>query len=367
MLSLRDFWRRHKRKILVTAGVIGSGYFLYKLHETNRTRLHDLEREFDDQRKIDELIKAQMQAHFENIQRIADTMTLPHVMYYLKGQIEDELDLSSLTERLVKGKGQPNTLTPSEKLELWDKLKILSFTRLAVSLWAMIMLTLYIRVLANILGRHLYVDAAHGPDYLLEDADVNMESQQKFLASADFLSIYALPSLISNMQGAAAEVLKGKQLRDLFNTRVLHDTITQILDLFMKSGGPHHWLVFLMPVDNTLYKVPSSGNVGGVHYDINRLDQFMVEARAVLSSNEFEHIVEQSIKKVIDTLVEDLKVQAGVGDLSAGVPLAKLLPRVALMSPRLLEEPSNNKFIQMIRNMQEVEVFFTLIYSDVQS
>ncbi|KAK6927730.1 hypothetical protein RJ641_006321 [Dillenia turbinata] len=160
-----------------------------------------------------------------------------------------------------------------------------------------------------------------------------------------------------------------RQLRDLFNTTVLHDTIAQILDVFMKSGGPQHWL-----------------------------HQFMVETRAVLSrtlwtlvklkdrqrwwcswgcvanrtkelenSNEFEHIVEQSVKKVIDSLVEDLKVQAGVGDLSAGVPLAKLLPRVALMSPRLLEKPNNNKFIQMIRNMQEVEVFFTLIYSDMQS
>lgn len=67
-----------------------------------------------------------MQAHFESIQRIADTTTLPHSMLYLSGRIAEELDLSHLTERLMKGKGQPNTLTPSEKLELWDRLKILS-------------------------------------------------------------------------------------------------------------------------------------------------------------------------------------------------------------------------------------------------
>lgn len=63
-----------------------------------------------------------MQAHFENIQRIADTTTLPHVMHYLSSRMAEELDLSHLTERLMKGKGQPS----SEKLELWDKLKILS-------------------------------------------------------------------------------------------------------------------------------------------------------------------------------------------------------------------------------------------------
>lgn len=64
--------------------------------------------------------------HFENIQRIANTMTLPHAMLYLSSRVAEELDLLHLTERLMKGKGQPNSLTSSEKLELWDRLKILS-------------------------------------------------------------------------------------------------------------------------------------------------------------------------------------------------------------------------------------------------
>lgn len=36
------------------------------------------------------------------------------------------------------------------------------FTRLVVSLWAMTMLSLYIRTQVNILGRHLYIDTARG-------------------------------------------------------------------------------------------------------------------------------------------------------------------------------------------------------------
>lgn len=67
-----------------------------------------------------------MQAHFDNIQRIADTTTLPHAMGYLDSRINEELDLSPLMERLVKGKDQPNSLTSSEKHELWERLKILS-------------------------------------------------------------------------------------------------------------------------------------------------------------------------------------------------------------------------------------------------
>lgn len=67
-----------------------------------------------------------MQAHFENIQRISDTITLPHAMHNLHFRIAEELDLSQLLRRLIREKGQPNTSTPSEKLDLWDRLKILS-------------------------------------------------------------------------------------------------------------------------------------------------------------------------------------------------------------------------------------------------
>lgn len=76
--------------------------------------------------------------HFENIQRIANTMTLPHAMLYLSSRVAEELDLLHLTEKLIKGKGQPNTLTPSQKLDLWDRLKILSMFSVFLSLFVLL-------------------------------------------------------------------------------------------------------------------------------------------------------------------------------------------------------------------------------------
>lgn len=83
-----------------------------------------------------------MQAHFENIQRISDTITLPHSMHNLSCRIAEELDLSHLLERLIQGKGQPNTLSQSEKLDLWGRLKILSMN---------LLLTPFIMPLASLL------------------------------------------------------------------------------------------------------------------------------------------------------------------------------------------------------------------------
>ncbi|KAJ9162487.1 hypothetical protein P3X46_022254 [Hevea brasiliensis] len=370
MLSLREFWRRHRRKILIAAGVFGSGYFFYKLYNAHKSSLADLERQLADEREHEELIKAQMQAHFESIQRIADTTTLPHAMNYLSGRIAEELDLSQLTERLMKGKGQPNTLTSSEKLELWDRLKILSFTRLAVSLWAMTMLSLYIRTQVNILGRHLYIDTARGlgSSHLLEDVDlIERDDQQKFLASSDFLANYGMPVLISNIQAAATEVLKGKQLRDVFTTTTLHETVVQILDLFMSRGSPHQWAEYMMPEDARLYKLSEGSSSGKTITitDTTKFEQLMAEARAVLSSAEFGSIVEISLKVIVDALVADMGAESSGGSLASGMPLARLLPRVAQKGPLLFDEPNRNRFIQILRSVSEVELFFTLLYANM--
>ena len=64
-----------------------------------------------------------MKAHFEAIQMIADTTTLPHALHHLSSRIVEEINVSSVMEKLSREKG---TLVPSEKLHLWSELKILS-------------------------------------------------------------------------------------------------------------------------------------------------------------------------------------------------------------------------------------------------
>lgn len=364
-----ELWRRHRRKVYVTVGVLGSGYLLYRLYDAHRRRRSELERELASERENDELIKAQMQAHFENIQQIADTTTLPHVMLCLSSRVAEELDIMQLTERLIRGKGQPNTMTTSEKLELWDRLKILSFTRLVVSLWAMTMLSLYIRVQVNILGRHLYIDTARGlgSSHLPEEEDrIDRNELQQFLKSADFLSNYGMSTLISNMQAAASEVIMGKQLKDLFDSTVLQETIVKILDIFMSMGSPLQWVDYIMPENARFYKFVAFSDSDGTNLsDVTKFDQLMVETRDVLSSVEFANIVDLSLKTAVTALMEDIKAQLGEGNLLSGMPLAKILPRIAQITPLLFEEPINKRFIQIIQNIPEVEIFFTLLYANM--
>lgn len=76
-----------------------------------------------------------------------------------------------------------------------------------------------------------------------------------------------------------------KQLRDPFTTTTLHETLSQILDLFMSRGSPHHWADYVMPEDARLYKQAvgsSSGETISIT-DTTKFEQLMAEARAVLS------------------------------------------------------------------------------------
>lgn len=86
-----------------------------------------------------------------------------------------------------------------------------------------------------------------------------------------------------------------------------------------------------------------------------------------LCSAEFGSIVETSLKAVVDTLVELMWAKFREGSVTTGLPLARVLPQVAQMCPLLLEEPGKNQFIQVINNIQEVELFFTLLYANMPS
>lgn len=82
-------------------------------------------------------------------------------------------------------------------------------------------------------------------------------------------------------------------------------------------------------------------------------------------SDDFRSIVDISLRKVVDGLVEEVEQSSGGSSPSSGVPLAKLLPRVAQLGPELLEEPSQNRYLQIIRSTPEVELFFTLLYANM--
>lgn len=82
-----------------------------------------------------------------------------------------------------------------------------------------------------------------------------------------------------------------------------------------------------------------------------------------LDSAEFANIVDISLRALVNGVLEDLSIHCGENNLSSGVPLARLVPRIAHMSQLLLPEPNRSRYMQIMRSIPEVELFFTLLYS----
>lgn len=77
-----------------------------------------------------------------------------------------------------------------------------------------------------------------------------------------------------------------KQLKDTFSVDQLKETITQILDLFMKIEGPSFWVSYLVPEDVSTYrKLMAPSNISDELtnlMDISKLEQLMSETRTIL-------------------------------------------------------------------------------------
>ncbi|PUZ70310.1 hypothetical protein GQ55_2G218200 [Panicum hallii var. hallii] len=373
LTSARGFWARHRRKILVSLGVAGAGYAAYRLYDAHRAQLLRVEhlRGREEQAAAD-LVKNQLQEHFEKVQSICDTTTLPLAMHQLCENITSQLDISKLTDKLRQGKAESSALTPKEKYDTWEEIKIKSFTKTVSSMWAMTLLSLYTRVQVTILGRHLYLDFARGTHgaQLQEESTFSENGHKSFLTTADYLPTGKINAYIMDMQRAATEVLKEKKLKDLMSTDEVLQTVLQILDMFMSLCEDNSWIKYLIPDDASvqaqLMAVSTSGfDDSSLLNDFRKLEQLMAETRVVLASDDFRNIMERSLRKIADMVIEDLAAQTGIPSPPSGLPLATLLPRVAHLSLPLLEEPNKNKYIQMIRSMPEVELFYTFLYANM--
>ncbi|KAJ3709315.1 hypothetical protein LUZ61_013020 [Rhynchospora tenuis] len=364
----RALWGSHKRKVMISLGVLGSGYFVYKIYDGYRRKITNKEiMEFDTDKAVDEAIRSQLEALFENIQRISDTITLPYAMHSLRDRVSEKLDLTYFMEKLMQTKGETGIRAATERFELWEKVKVLSFTRAATSLWTMTMLTLYARVQVNILGRHLYLEMTRsdGSQLLGEESDaLSKIEKQEYLTTADYLSTYGFNSLVMNMRNAVSQVMKTKQLNSQFSMETLQETMMEILDLFMGVGSDlvlFNWVDYILPETAAQYREMSSADDASTLMDFTKLEQLISETRAVLSSSDFKTVVEISLRKGVDLLVDEMK-GAQMGDV---IPLAKLLPRVAQLSTPLLEEPAHNKFVKLLRNAPEVQLFYTFLYANI--
>ncbi|KAG6542463.1 hypothetical protein Mapa_016153 [Marchantia paleacea] len=377
--DLKAWAKKHRRSLLVAAGVAGAGigtyYFVSSMKARAKAREERDERQSAILRKeAEDRAEAQLQSHFESIQRISDSTTLPSVLPHLKARLFELVNLSGLTEKLMTGKEDPQALSSKEKLQLWQELKVLSFTRTVCAMWSVTLLDLFIRTQLNILGRHVYIDTAR--DMSVAKAGelykpLSMSCQHKFIAFADYLAHKGVDGLIRDVHTSVESVMKSKPLKEAYRISHLRDLFLQIQRSFQENQ--ESWVQYVLPEDNILpddlAAASSAADAARLSMsepsaadDAEKLGQLMFETRNVLTSNEFADVLGASLDAVLEAVLEDLS-EIYRGNLDTGIPLAKLLPPVASTGSTLMEHPDENRYIQILAQLPQVQSFCALVYS----
>ncbi|XP_008395275.1 peroxisomal biogenesis factor 3 [Poecilia reticulata] len=346
--SVWNFIKRHKKKFIFTGAVVGGVYLLGKYAQKKI-------REVQEKEASEYIAQARRQFHFESNQRTCN-MTVLSMLPPLREAIVTQLNSESLTA-MLKAK-------PANKLEIWEDLKIISFTRTVVAVYSTCMLVVLLRVQLNIIGGYLYLDNSVGKSAAspLTPPDV----QQQYLSSIQHLLGDGLSELISRVKTAVQSSLGRVSLKQSLSLLELEQQLIWIR-AEVDSGRP---LSSYMLADDE--DVLADQACGLTEKDLVTI-RLLNETRDMLDSPDLSKVLSaclnRGFSRLLDNLAEFFRLPVSDSapncapySLSAvSLPLAKIIPIVnGQINSVCSETPSH--FVQDLLLNHQVKEFAAIVY-----
>ncbi|KAM9656058.1 peroxisomal biogenesis factor 3 isoform 1-T1 [Morphnus guianensis] len=399
--SLWSFLKRHKKKCLVLGTFLGGVYLLGKYGQKKI-------REIQEREAAEYIAQARRQYHFESNQRTCN-MTVLSMLPTLRDALMHQLNSESLTS-LLKNR-------PANKLEIWEDLKIISFTRSIVAVYSTCMLVVLLRVQLNIIGGYIYLDNAalckNGTTALAPP-----EVQQQYLSSIQHLLGDGLTELITIVKQAVHKVF-GSRLYLPVQTHIAdwdpvacehvtgrrtkhhYSFCNQHCSLFFLSSISLKHTLSLLELEQKVkdirevvehkdsdqiachsplchYLMPDEENplatqaCGLTERDIATI-KLLNETRDMLESPDFSTVLStclnRGFSRLLDNMAEffrptekDLSQNGSVNSLSSvSLPLAKIIPIINGQIHSVCSETPSH-FVQDLLMMEQVKDFAANVY-----
>ncbi|XP_060609473.2 peroxisomal biogenesis factor 3 [Anolis sagrei] len=361
LLSVWGFLRRHKKKCIFLGAFLGGVYVLGKYGQKKMKEIQERE-------AAEYIAQARRQYHFESNQRTCN-ITVLSMLPTLRDALMYQLNSESLTS-LLKNK-------PANKLEIWEDLKIISFTRSIVAVYSTCMLVVLLRVQLNIIGGYIYLDNAavcKNDTTLLAPPDV----QQQYLSSIQHLLGDGLIELITVVKKAVQKVFTSVSLKHALSLLDLDEKLREIRraveqpedNLTSEETGSHSLLChYMMPdEENPL----ASQATGLTEKDITTI-KLLNETRDMLESPDFNRVLtsclNRGFSRLLDNVAEffkpteqDICHSASMNSLSSvSLPLAKIIPIINGQIHSICSETPSH-FVQDLLMMEQVKNFAANVY-----
>uniref|UniRef100_A0A8C2GS86 Peroxisomal biogenesis factor 3 n=1 Tax=Cyprinus carpio TaxID=7962 RepID=A0A8C2GS86_CYPCA len=340
--STWNFIKRHKRKFIFAGVFVGGVYLLGKYAQRKIQEMQERE-------AAEYITQARRQFHFESNQRTCN-MTVLSMLPTLREAIIHHLNSESLTT-LLKTK-------PANKLEIWEDLKIISFTRSVVAVYSTCMLVVLLRVQLNIIGGYLYLDNSVTKNGTTPLAPPDV--QQQYLSSIQHL-------LGEGEDTNCCPCLLRVSLKQSLSLQELEQQLTQIRQLVEEgcASSKHKRLSWYMMPDeeNTL----ASQACGLTENDVTTI-KLLNETRDMLESPDFTTVLctclSRGFIRFLDNMSEFFRPPQGDSNPSSPpdrLPLAKIIPIINGQIHSICSEiPSH--FVQDLLLIDQVKEFAANVY-----
>ncbi|ORX88320.1 Peroxin-3 [Basidiobolus meristosporus CBS 931.73] len=407
--SIANFGRRHRRGFIITAGIIGG---FYALGQYAKRKIVELQ----EKATRENIAKENLRRRFEQNQRDC-LMTVLSLLPTLGEQMISEVNVEGSLAKLQQKRGvraaneasdaQEQAMDRKTKLQLWEELKITSFTQTIASIYLTVLLNIFVHIQLNLLGRFIYIDSVlsfsekdREKSFRLEPSNderrrLSREVERKFLTFSWWLLHVGWKRCVDNVKSAVEEVLGQTSLKKSFD---FNDTVKTIQDIrnriefegdpteLSENRTPTNMRDLLLPDDleGELQVLKEGSGIDDPQMD-DELRMLLDEVKDFLDSPDFV-VVRQScldeafsflsynmrstfVLKGADTrpspkLYELDSAEDPIADQTTerAVPLVSLLPVISRQVHHIINGVPNN-YVEILCSVKELQSYSAIVYS----
>ncbi|XP_034277655.1 peroxisomal biogenesis factor 3-like [Pantherophis guttatus] len=358
LLAMWGFLKRHKKKCVYLGAFLGGVYVLGKYGQKKMKEIQERE-------AAEYITQARRQ-----YQRTCN-MTVLSMLPTLTDTLMYQLNSESLAS-LLKNK-------PANKLEIWEELKVISFTRSIVAVYSTCMLVILLRVQLNIIGGYIYLDNAavckNGTTLL-----VPPEVQQQYLSTSPRTLGDDLTELISVIKKTVQNVFESVSLKHALSLLELEQKLREIRKVIEQPEDSAFEKTAFEKKQSKLCHYMMLDEENPLAFQANELTEkdvatikLLNETRDTIESPDFNRVLSSCLNRgfsrLLDNMAEffrptelDICHAGSVNSLSsASLPLAKIIPIINGQIHSVCSETPTH-FVQDLLMMEQVKNFAANVY-----
>ena len=295
-----------------------------------------------------------LERHFESIQDIAQSTTLPSLLVPLAESMKGLDGMEIKLQKLADAKSGKVPLDVQEKKEIWLDIAKDAVGRAVASIWLLPLLHLQIRVQLTVLGRNLYLSSVMAESEDLSEGygkkgsgavdvpHLSAESQEAFLSLAEYLGNEGFEQIMEGARLAADNVVSGLELTDTMHGAESNNLLSRALEFFDDWVRAKRFAQLILPPPNTLRQALALDhpNDNAVFHgaesswiDADCVEAMFHETEKIVSSNFFASIVYETASNIARMMSESVVSQIP----SNGCAFVTLIPVIAREAGRVLE------------------------------